>query len=170
MESLIIPKRCHLECFRALVVDSYLTNTILPRDNWCENDNMCCLGSATASQSTIEFVWIIWSRTIYYLLVHWHLWIPFIKYYYNIVGTHLTASWNIYSIKEMADVHTKGGPRGQSRLSGCHMDYWAAHMSIARTVSQTKYIIIHSCILSRTNSTKNSIILIMMIKVQNVHE
>ena len=30
---------------------------------------MCCLGSATARQSAIECVWIIWSRTSYFLVI-----------------------------------------------------------------------------------------------------
>ena len=68
---------------------------------------------------------------------------------------------DIYLIQGMANVRIKGGLRGQSRLPGCRMDCWAAHVSIALTVSQTKYIRIHSCILS---------ILIMMIRVQNVYE
>ena len=44
----------------------------------------------------------------------------------------------------MTDVRIKGGPRGRSgRLPGCQVDCWAAQVSTALTVSQTKYIRIH---------------------------
>ena len=70
----------------------------------------------------------------------------------------------------MVNVSINGWPRGQSRLPGCHVDWWAAEVSIALTVWQTKYIRIHPCILSRKNSMRHLMILIMMIRVQNAYE
>ena len=71
----------------------------------------------------------------------------------------------------MANVHIKGWLRGQSRLPVvCHVVCWAAHVFIALTVSQTNYIRIHSCILSRQNSLKHLVIIIMMGMVQNACE
>ena len=36
----------------------------------------------------------------------------------------------------MTNVRIKGAPRGQSRLPGCHVDCWAAQVTITLTVSQ----------------------------------
>ena len=85
----------------------YYINNMVPRGNWCDDDNMCCLGYATSRQSAIEYVWIIWSHTIYYLLVRWLLWIPFMtnKHSYYIVRTtkayvskpkQPTGIWNLF--------------------------------------------------------------------------
>ena len=70
-------------------------------------------------------------------------------------------------MKDIANERIKDERRGQSRLPGCRVDCWAAHVSTALKVSQTIYIRTHSRIHSKTNSTNNLVILIMMIRVQS---
>ena len=50
---------------------------------------------------------------------------------------------------------------GPSCLPGCHVDCWAPQVSIVLTVSQTKYIRVHSRILLRKNSMKNLVVWII---------
>ena len=73
----------------------------------------------------------------------------------------------IYQMKDIANERIKDERRGQSRLPGCHVDCWAAHVSTALKVSQTINIRTHSRIHSKKNSTNNLVILIMMIRVQS---
>ena len=62
---------------------------MLPRDNWCDDDNMCFYVLLQLDKCAIECVWTIWSRTNFYLMVFRQLRIPvmakiFVSYCRNI--------------------------------------------------------------------------------------